>query len=460
MKILSSPVCCIALVLSIMSCNAQPATAFKNLIVAIEKPSFIGYSDSVQRGLTKANLSRRTKIKQAMIEPNCRYIINRNFDLGGDTLVIGNNCLLDFVGGCINNGVIVGNNTMMLYRNKAIFKNIKIEGTWNVPSISTDMFADSKKENVLKELFNLTSNKIFNRVEIREGTYNVATLQDNDAVLRPKSNTEIILDGNIQLLANDYPYYQVMAIYGAKNVYLHGKGSIIGDMYKHKYTMRFGENKKTHEWGHGLTIRGCRDVLVEDITCKDCTGDACSINSQIPSDLLPIAEVGTPSLNIMIKRCHFEGARRQGITIGYASYVTIDSCFFVNIFQAFKGTAPGAGIDIEPDNNGNKKIEKGCESSFIIIRNCSFDNCRYGIQTWRSHTLDDVRNFHDMIIQDCHLSNIKKWAIGLTGFRNVQIENCKIVNAKYGIRYENTYKVNTENVIYNNVKSKTVGLPL
>ena len=65
-----------------------------------------------------------------------------------------------------------------------------------------------------------------------------------------------------------------------------------------------------------------------------------------------------------------------------------------------------------------------------------------------------------MIIQDCHLSNIKKWAIGLTGFRNVQIENCKIVNAKYGIRYENTYKVNIENVIYNNVKSKTVGLPL
>lgn len=457
MKIIASLTCCVALV---YSCNAQPVTSFINPVVTVEKPSFIGYSDSVVNGLKNTNLARKAKIKKVMNKPNSRYVIYHNLNLGGDTLMLENNCLLDFRGGRLSNGVIVGNNTMILFKDKAIFNNIKIEGTWNVPVISTDMFADAKKENVLKELFNLTDNKVFNRVEIREGIYIVAALKDNDAVLRPKSKTEIILDGTIRLKANDYPYYQVMAIYGANNVYLHGKGSIVGDMYHHQYTMRFGENRKTHEWGHGLTIRGCRDVLVEDITCKDCTGDACSINAQIPSDLLPIAEVGTPSLNIMIKRCHFEGARRQGITIGYASYVTIDSCFFANIFQAFKGTAPGAGIDIEPDNNGNKKIEKGCESSFIIIRNCSFDNCRYGIQTWRSHTSDDVRNFHDMIIQDCHLSNIKKWAIGLTGFRNVQIENCKIVNAKYGIRYENTYKVNTENVIYNNVKSKTVGLPL
>lgn len=251
----------------------------------------------------------------------------------------------------------------------------------------------------MKELFRLTDNNVINRVEIRKGTYNVAALMDNDAVIRPKSNTEIILDGDIRLQANDFPYYQIMAIYGANNVYLHGKGSIVGDMYQHQYTMRFGEKRKTHEWGHGLTIRGCRDVLVEDVTCKNCTGDACSINAQIPSDISPIAEVGTPSLNITVKRCHFEGARRQGITIGYASYVTIDSCFFVNISQAFKGTAPGAGIDIEPDNNGNKKIDKGCESSFVVIKNCSFDNCISGISTWRSHTADDVRNFHDMIIQ-------------------------------------------------------------
>lgn len=459
MKIISTLVYGVVLVLSIMSCNAQPAIAFKNPIVAIDMPSVIGYPDSSLIGLTKTTFLRKAGIKKALKEPNCRYIINHNFDLGGDTLVIGNNCLLEFKGGSIKNGVIVGNNTMILYSDKAIFKNIKIEGSWNVPNISTNMFADSKKENVLKQLFNLTDNNVFNRVEIREGTYYVAALQDNDAVLRPKSNTEIILDGNIQLRANDFPYYQVMAIYGATNVYLHGKGCIIGDMFKHRYTMRYGENRKTHEWGHGLTIRGCRNVLVEDITCKDCTGDACSITSQIPSDISPVAVVGTPSLNITVKRCHFEGARRQGITIGYASYVAIDSCFFANISQAYKGTAPGAGIDIEPDNNGNKKIDRGCEVSYIIIEYCTFDNCIYGIQTWRSHTADDVRNFHDMIIQDCHLSNIKKWAIGLTGYRNVQIENCKIVNAKYGIRYDNSYNVHTENMLYDNVKSRTVGMP-
>ena len=460
MKVITPFVCCMGLVMSLLSCNAQPATSFKNPIVAIEKPSFIGYPDSVEKGLKKVVLPRKAKLEQATKVPDSRYIIKHNFDLGGDTLVLAKNSLLYFRGGSIKNGVIVGNNTMILYRNKAIFENIKIEGTWNVPIVSSEMFADSPKDNVLKELFNLSDNNFFNRVEILEGTYYVSALQDNDAVLRPKSNTEIILDGNICLRANDFPYYQVMAIYGANNVYLHGKGSIVGDMYQHQYTMRFGEHRKTHEWGHGLTIRGCQNVLVEDITCKDCTGDACSITSQIPSDISPIAEVGTPSLNITVKRCRFEGARRQGMTIGYASHVTIDSCFFANISQAFKGTAPGAGIDIEPDNNGNKKIDKGCESSFIIIENCMFDNCNYGIQTWRSHTADDVRNFHDMIIKNCQLSNIKKWAIGLTGFRNVQIENCKIENAKYGVRYENSSKVQTENMSYNNVKSRTVGQPL
>ena len=74
---------------------------------------------------------------------------------------------------------------------------------------------------------------------------------------------------------------------------------------------------------------------------------------------------GVPSINVELKNCRFESSRRQGLTITFASYVTVNNCVFDGIYNTYKGTPPGAAIDIEPDNNGTVEYDRG--SKFIIL---------------------------------------------------------------------------------------------
>lgn len=384
-------------------------------------------------------IKRWDDLKKKMQSDNKRYIIKYRYNLRGDTIRLGRNCCIDFEGGQISNGVIIGDKTIIKYSNKPVFKSIQIQGSWRVPTIKTGMFADAYNENVLIQLFNLTNDSLVNRVIIEHGNYLVSAKIDNDGILRPKSNTEVIFNGNIVLSPNKYQHYQIMSIYGAENLYIHGEGRIEGDLYNHYYD----EEKGTHEWGHGLTIRGCKNVLVEGITLKNCIGDACSVGAQAPGDLEKGAPTGKPSINIEFKKCKFESSRRQGLTITFASFITVDSCSFNGIYQTYKGTAPGAAIDIEPDDNGSKFFERGSEVYHILIKNSTFTNCRQGVASWKSSSKDDSRCYKDVQIENCVFSNIDFFCCNITGFDNVLIRNNIVTQSKN--KYIFTRCINVDN---------------
>lgn len=76
--------------------------------------------------------------------PNTIYEIRYDFDLGGSTLNIESGCILDFRGGSLNNGTLVGANTRVSANIYHIFKNITIDGTWLVETSYPQWFgADS-----------------------------------------------------------------------------------------------------------------------------------------------------------------------------------------------------------------------------------------------------------------------------------------------------------------------------
>ena len=65
-------------------------------------------------------------------EPNMKYVIKHNFDLGGGSVTIPEGCLIEFDGGKLSNGTLVGNDTFLIYNQQLydVINNVDLEGTF------------------------------------------------------------------------------------------------------------------------------------------------------------------------------------------------------------------------------------------------------------------------------------------------------------------------------------------
>lgn len=72
-------------------------------------------------------------------DPNMKYVIKYDFDLGGGDVTIPENCILEFDGGSLRNGTIVGNNTK-IGSNSECFNNITFSGNFASGEILVEWF--------------------------------------------------------------------------------------------------------------------------------------------------------------------------------------------------------------------------------------------------------------------------------------------------------------------------------
>jgi hypothetical protein len=115
-------------------------------------------------------------------------------------------------------------------------------------------------------------------------------------------------------------------------------GSILGDRLRHLGT--------TGEWGMGIGIYNCDSITIKHVHISECWGDGITVGAQ------KIFSAPNPSTRVYIIGVVSDSNRRQGLSIGQVSGVTVDSCFFINT----SGTAPQDGIDIEPDTGTCRNI--------------------------------------------------------------------------------------------------------
>lgn len=358
-------------------------------------------------------------------------IIKKDYDLEGKNLVLDEGCILDFRGGLFKNGYITGNTTGIVHEGRAVFNHVEIQGTWRVEEISTDLFEDLNYIQSLKDVLALTDATVINNVIIKDYGYNypvkVTGINMESAPLHLKSNTNLQLDGNIQLEPTNLFQYVIVLINGCNNVTIHGKGSILGDRVKHDYSIDDAHKAwKSHEWGHGLTIANSRNVTIIGISVNNCTGDSYSI--------------GYNSQDILLEGISANSSRRQGITINVASDVTIKNCNFLGIGQE-NGTAPGAAIDIEPD-------DMECEVRDIVIEGCSIKDCRQGVISWcygYGNTYEvntnngkikrrEGRHYVNVTVTDCQIDGTD-YAFSLYGWDNAEVRGCKVSNSKFFAKY-------------------------
>ena len=71
-------------------------------------------------------------LTQSMIsKPNTKYVIKWNFDLNGASITIPQDCLIEFDGGSISNGTLVGQSTILIYNQPLNdILTATLEGTW------------------------------------------------------------------------------------------------------------------------------------------------------------------------------------------------------------------------------------------------------------------------------------------------------------------------------------------
>ncbi len=309
---------------------------------------------SVKDSITKSE--RKNVLTQDMVnEPNTVYEIRYSYDLINSTITIPENCVLKFNGGFLSNGEIVGDNTLIYAKEVRCFSlDSTLTGTWSNLSaysiwfsIINDCVLDNTKEYVsgtnngrgFKNLF------LFNEIHLAPGTYYVENALHCISGQHIYGNNAIIKYNNL----NKYVSFLNIGVNNyTQNVTIENL-TIIG----------FRE-KGTNEFNHGIDISKAENVRIINVTLLNNLGDGISMG---------LLKASTNGINypvqVEVAFCNCENNYRQGMSIINGTSIYVHDSVFSNT----NGTAPQAGIDIEPE------ISEG--DDFAVVSQVKIANCRF-----------------------------------------------------------------------------------
>lgn len=218
-------------------------------------------------------------------------------------------------------------------------------------------------------------------------------INHNPGIWIDSKNDIIILlssKATIKLLPTEEKGSHVLLIYNSHGVTICG-GHIEGD--RNTYT-----GSMVTEWCHGISAKGSSDISISNIKISQCRGDGIGIGTG------PTYHCE----NITIDSAEIYDCFRNGITLTSCQNVVIKNTNVYNIY----GTAPEAGIDVEPEY----------ENAF----------CK------------------DIVVKDCRIDG-NKLSIAISGNDNIQILNSKLPHGIHAFK-------NTTNVFISNCELDRLAL--
>ncbi|MGD1101126.1 MAG: right-handed parallel beta-helix repeat-containing protein [Terriglobia bacterium] len=176
-------------------------------------------------------------------------------------------------------------------------------------------------------------------------------------IVRPitlRSDQEIDFEPGVLILAKRGEFQgqgdSLLSAVGVSNLTLRGYGATLR-MWKKDYQ---NPPYKKAEWRMGIAIHGCRNVRVEGLRVESSGGDGFYVDGGAGREW---------SEDITIRNCVAYDNHRQGISVISVVNLLVENC----TFAATGGTAPEAGIDIEPDAPQQRLVN-------CVIRNCIFED--------------------------------------------------------------------------------------
>jgi polygalacturonase len=170
-------------------------------------------------------------------------------------------------------------------------------------------------------------------VIVPNGTYMINALTSIN--LRSHTRLSLASDAYIKAIPNNAQRYWIVRVFGLNNVEIMG-GHIIGDRDNHQGT--------AGQWGYDILVQGSSNVYVHDINLTNSWGDGLLVRA-INYDNGSV----TPSNGVTLNRITANNNRRDGLSICPANQVYVVN----SSFTGSNGAGPQAGIDIEPQTQGN-----------------------------------------------------------------------------------------------------------
>lgn len=169
-----------------------------------------------------------------------------------------------------------------------------------------------------------------------------------------RSNTIFQIDGTLQAIPTTQAKYQIVAVDNVENVTILLNGKIVGERDKHG-----GDPTAQSGWGFGLCIMGGTNIIVRGGgSISNCWGDGILVYTNPKG-------VGA-SKNVLLAGITCSGNRRQGMSVIDVDGLAVTQCNFLRNGTGAGGTAPGAGVDLEPDDPSKQSI-----------RNVRFSSCQF-----------------------------------------------------------------------------------
>ena len=298
------------------------------------------FSGSGYRTVAK-NLSGGVNLltSSAFVSPNTTYVIRYDFDLGGGTLTVPEGCTLDFQGGSIRNGTLVGLDTRLTF-NAPFLYGVRLSGTFRVKGEckDTSIFLDSEFNTARIEsmlcLYNESDTLLFS-----EHTYvDVETITLSRSVRMNFGGSTIRLlleESGLPVTFITTPRKQM-----SEEKYLDfveiGNVSIVGNTEYAYDGTQAGANKHV-----GLYRRVIELFKVSEVTLRNVHLSCCEVGSSIGSGTLtPVARHRYELSNISV--VYYDRAVIEGLVA--------HDCYADGI------------VHLIPDEGENHAIVKGCVS--------------------------------------------------------------------------------------------------
>lgn len=193
--------------------------------------------------------------------------------------------------------------------------------------------------------------------------------------LRTPSNFTLEFSPNtvLKALPTDNTNYAILKVYNVQNVKIISP-TIVGERYEHTTT--------GGEWGIGISIRSSDNIEVQNAHISECWGDGIYVG-----ELTDVEGVKSYSQNVTLRDIICDDNRRQGISLISAESFLLENAKLLNT----NGTAPQAGIDIEPNAPRNKLTN-------IRIKNLYTENNVGGGLLLALFTMRDSKNPIDILV--------------------------------------------------------------
>ncbi|HPU05677.1 MAG TPA: right-handed parallel beta-helix repeat-containing protein [Thermogutta sp.] len=169
-------------------------------------------------------------------------------------------------------------------------------------------------------------------------------------------NKEIIFEPGVEVVAKRGAFRGkgdcLLTAVNQENLTLVGNGATLR-MWRDDYAQPPYEKA---EWRHCLSLRGCRNVIIDGLKLCESGGDGIYLGA---------GKNGEPNEKIVIRNVVCDRNYRQGISVITARDLLIENVVLSNT----AGTPPEAGIDFEP--NRATEVLINC-----VMRNCLIENNR------------------------------------------------------------------------------------